>query len=201
VLDLYERVISKHVPSMDTDPMPWDRFLAGIVIEWNLFVDSNAPPITSTSNRLRNWASSQAVEPPPSTISHFGSRFIVNASSITRAIAGLCYLRKLPTIRHSADCFQKKMEFHLATNLTWVILFKMQIEWARSEPLVVAVAMCPPERRCDLQIGQVAARARRYATRGVCTDPGAPGRVRCCPIPNPITPTRNQANETRSLPR
>jgi 1,2-diacylglycerol 3-alpha-glucosyltransferase len=39
LVNLYERVIAEYVPAMDTDPMPWDRFLAGLEIEWGLFVE------------------------------------------------------------------------------------------------------------------------------------------------------------------
>lgn len=39
LLDLYQHVIANHVPAMHTDPMPWDRLLAGIQIEWDLFVE------------------------------------------------------------------------------------------------------------------------------------------------------------------
>jgi glycogen synthase len=39
MLDCYEDVIARHEPSSNPDPMPWDRFLTGVGIEWELLVE------------------------------------------------------------------------------------------------------------------------------------------------------------------
>jgi 1,2-diacylglycerol 3-alpha-glucosyltransferase len=39
MLDCYMNVIASYEPASNPDPMPWDRFLNGIEIEWELFVE------------------------------------------------------------------------------------------------------------------------------------------------------------------
>jgi 1,2-diacylglycerol 3-alpha-glucosyltransferase len=39
LLDCYGKTIARHKPSSNPDPMPWDRFLTGVGIEWELLVE------------------------------------------------------------------------------------------------------------------------------------------------------------------
>lgn len=39
MLDCYDEVIARYEPTPNPDPMPWNKFLTGVEIEWDLFVE------------------------------------------------------------------------------------------------------------------------------------------------------------------
>jgi hypothetical protein len=49
ILECYQELVAGYERTAGEDPMPWDRLLAGINIEWNLFVEKRSAAASAVS--------------------------------------------------------------------------------------------------------------------------------------------------------